>query len=575
MQGVAQSMSKMDSLRFKQELKRKADNTRVSLRKIAIKKRQDSMAVVIKLRQAERLRKADSTREVKRKIREADRKRNKEFVLRKKQRERIRDSIAIASKKAAAARKAYLKKKKKLKNKLVSKKKDASQGKEKTKNTNKLPKKKVATHQKKPKKEKIKKPRKKRRKDISIVTKNEKKKKEKKTPLAKPKKKAARVKKEKKKTVKNPTKKIVKKSKQVDQKKKLKVKKKEQALPKKKKTKIVKKETSPDKLPIKQELQSSIYPDYYANPVVRKRIKRMLPPEKKKSFFAFQFGQSGYLGDLGGGSSNENNPLRHIDFKENKFFYGFSYSHIRKEAVGVRLSYVFGQIAGSDKNTFFEDVNDPAYSRFVRNLDFKSTISEGSIMAEIYPFKFFSYEKKLHNSYFQPYGLIGIGRYSFNPQGSIFDPILEEDVWIDLQPLSLEGQGFTEYPNREVYKLSQWNMPFGIGLKYEISQTVSAGFEYVGRILNTDYLDDLSTLYIEPDLFDKYLTPENATLAKMLNNKSKLIDANRAFRPGQQRGNINNNDFYFSLSARVIVKLSKNKKKKQALFKYDDNEICE
>ena len=308
--------------------------------------------------------------------------------------------------------------------------------------------------------------------------------------------------------------------------------------------------------------------------MVRELIRE--PPEKKKTFLSFQLGSSNYLGDLGGNSDLQNNILGDIDFKENTFFYGFSLTHLRKEAIGLRLSYVFGKIAGSDKNTYFQNTDDPSYSRFVRNLDFQTQINEGSLMLEIHPFKFFSYKKGLHNSYLQPYALIGVGRYSFNPQGSYFDPILEENVWVDLQPLSLEGQGMAEFPDRKVYKLSQWNIPYGFGFNYEISRTVSLGLEYVGRILFTDYLDDVSTSFIDPALFDNYLTPENAELARILNNKSKSVDATRAYKPGQQRGS-DSKDLYFSINARLSIKISKNKNKRNVkrLFKYDDNEICE
>ncbi len=320
----------------------------------------------------------------------------------------------------------------------------------------------------------------------------------------------------------------------------------------------------------------SIYKDEYVgtNYVVREIIRE--PPTRKKTYFAFQFGPSNYLGDLGGNSRLDNPLLGDLSFKTNTFFYGFSLTHLRKEAIGLRLSYVFGEIAGSDKNTYFRNTTDPSYLRFVRNLDFRTKINEGSLMLEIHPFKFFSYKKSLHNSYFQPYALFGIGRYSFNPQGSFFDPILEESVWVDLQPLSLEGQGMPEFPDREVYKLSQWNIPYGFGFNYEISPTVSLGLEYVGRTLFTDYLDDVSTSFIDPTLYDKYLQPENAALAKILNNKSKNIDAARAYTPGEKRGGTNN-DFYFSFNARLIIKISKDRRKRKdkQIFKYDDHEICE
>ena len=48
---------------------------------------------------------------------------------------------------------------------------------------------------------------------------------------------------------------------------------------------------------------------------------------------------------------------------------------------------------------------------------------------------------------YSPYFLGGIGYYSFNPQALVGNKL------IDLQPLSTEGQGLKEYPDKKVYKL--------------------------------------------------------------------------------------------------------------------------
>ena len=537
-----------------------------SLRRVQFEKRRDSIAAVMQKRQQERIRIQDSIRKAKKADRDRVRKQHKDFTNRKKERERIRDSVEKERKNAAAARKAYLKSLKKQKKKKTSKKSPevkkqktkktpAKKKKEEKKKLTKTKKKKTtnnkAEEKKKPKPKKKKKRRK--RKEFQNVFKKEK----------KPKKK-----KEKKQKV--ITEKKAKKAEPIKVKKKQKLEKqpaKKAAEPNdKKEAKKEKKKKSP--VAVEKGRTAS---------VIRSSLTR-LPPSKKMTQFSFQFGPSVYLGDLGGNSALDRNLLGNINFKERTYFYGFALTHLRHEAVGIRLSYVFGKIAGSDKNTYFKSVNDPSYSRFVRNLDFQSSISEGSLMLELHPLKFLSHKTKLHHLYLQPYALIGIGRYSFNPQGSYYDEVLDDNVWVDLQPLSTEGQGFAEYSDRTPYELSQWNIPYGFGFNYEISPSIKLGLEVVGRKLFTDYLDDVSTNFIDPNLYDNYFTPENAELAKILNNKSKLIDAEKAYKPGQQRGNPNNNDLYFSINGRLIIKLNRNKKKKesqQELFKYDDNEICD
>ncbi len=109
--------------------------------------------------------------------------------------------------------------------------------------------------------------------------------------------------------------------------------------------------------------------------------------------------------------------------------------------------------------------------------------------------------------------MAGLAYYHFNPQASL------NSKWIDLQPLHTEGQGFEEYPTRTNYKLYQFNFPVGVGFRYEVTSNFNFRLEGLFRISNTDYLDDVSTRYIDPALFSKYLTGENLTNALILNNR--------------------------------------------------------
>ncbi len=227
----------------------------------------------------------------------------------------------------------------------------------------------------------------------------------------------------------------------------------------------------------------------------------------------------------------------------------------------------------------YKNIYDNAYFRFKRNLNFQSKISEGSLLLEIIPFKFINYNKSISQMALQPYFLLGIGLYKFNPQGSYFDDIQDDYVWVDLQPLRTEGQGMTEYPTRKEYKLTQANIPFGMGIRYAISDKTSLSFEFVGRKLFTDYLDDVSTNYISPALFSKYLNEEDAAIAKIINNKSNIIDPDNPYQVGNKRGNPKRNDFYYSFNLKFSVRISKMKDIanfiKGTIYKYDDNEICE
>jgi hypothetical protein len=44
-------------------------------------------------------------------------------------------------------------------------------------------------------------------------------------------------------------------------------------------------------------------------------------------------------------------------------------------------------------------------------------------------------------------------------------------------------------------------VPIGVGFKYCINESINVGFEIVHRVTSTDYLDDVSTTYVDPSVF--------------------------------------------------------------------------
>src|SRR5262249_36926237 len=64
-----------------------------------------------------------------------------------------------------------------------------------------------------------------------------------------------------------------------------------------------------------------------------------------------------------------------------------------------------------------------------------------------------------------------------------------------LQPLSTEGEGFT--PGIKNYKLMQFNIPFGIGAEYSLNEDMRVGLEFGYHKTFTDYIDDVSTNYVD------------------------------------------------------------------------------
>lgn len=264
--------------------------------------------------------------------------------------------------------------------------------------------------------------------------------------------------------------------------------------------------------------------------------------------FGGTVGAMNCLTDLGGKQGVGKQFLKDLNFGNTNVTVGGYFTIMYKSAIGLRLEANFGKVSAYDSVLNSVPKTDIARNRFYRNLNFQSSIREYAFMAEIHPlYLFVNYAlRDQAPPRFSPFILGGIGFYSFNPQAEIKGRL------IDLQPLSTEGQGFNEFPDRQVYKLKQTNIPIGAGFRYDISPIVKLRGEFVYRMLSTDYLDDVSTTYIDQKLFDgNNLTDAQIYDAKLLySNSDKAV-----FGAGRRRGNPTNKDSYFSFNLKVGIVL--------------------
>ncbi|MEO7922586.1 MAG: DUF6089 family protein [Chitinophagaceae bacterium] len=254
-------------------------------------------------------------------------------------------------------------------------------------------------------------------------------------------------------------------------------------------------------------------------------------------------GPSFFLGDLGGSPGKGKTFIKDVDLPLTKLMKGIYVNFYPSEWLGLRLAANLGQIQGNDSLTD----NKGGHERFrkQRNLQFKSGIAEAYLAFELYPTVFLEQYDGLQGK-IRPYGLGGIGVFHFNPKGEYIAPNGDRQ-WVELKPLKLEGQGMAEYPDRKEYSLTQLEMVMGGGVKYYIKENMYFGFEILHRKTFTDYVDDVSTQYVNPALFNTYLTPEQAVMARQLMYRENLYNPT-VTRPyiNKQRGDPKENDAYFS-----------------------------
>jgi hypothetical protein len=274
---------------------------------------------------------------------------------------------------------------------------------------------------------------------------------------------------------------------------------------------------------------------------------------KTKWELGFNFGPSFFLGDLGGNSGKGTNDIKDINFEFTKMMKGAFVTAYPKDWLGIRLAADVTYLQGSDDIITTTGIDE--LWRKQRNLDFKTTVLEGYLALELFPTMMFrrdkSYEPKL-----RPYGLIGVGVFHFNPKGSLTDAAGNK-TWYELHPLKLEGQGMTEYPDVKPYKLTQINIPIGAGLKYFVSERINLSTEFLYRKTFTDYIDDVSAKYVDPAVFNNYLSAGDAAVASKLSDKVQpiIFPGMTRFPAGTQRGDTKNGDTYFSLVLKLGIKL--------------------
>ncbi|MBL7749828.1 MAG: hypothetical protein JNN29_00510 [Chitinophagaceae bacterium] len=253
-------------------------------------------------------------------------------------------------------------------------------------------------------------------------------------------------------------------------------------------------------------------------------------------------GPSFFLGDLGGQRGIGQPFIKDINIPLTKLSKGIYLNLYPAEWIGFRVSLNHMMVEGDDAE--IDNKGGREISRLRRNLYFKSNITEAYAALELYPTVFLEQYDGLQGK-IRPYGLIGIGAFHFNPKGYYIGGNGQKTL-VDLKPLRLEGQGMAEYPEKKEYSLTQLEVPMGFGFKYYVKENLYVGLEILHRKTFTDYVDDVSTSYIDPIYFDQYLTPEQATWARQLHYRTPLYEPTTRPFIGYQRGDPKENDAFFT-----------------------------
>jgi hypothetical protein len=165
----------------------------------------------------------------------------------------------------------------------------------------------------------------------------------------------------------------------------------------------------------------------------------------------------------------------------------------------------------------------------MRNLNFFSPILGADAMVEV------TVRQGYDGDRWYIYG--GIGYFSFNPKTKY------NGETVALQPLGTEGQFFL--PGKSPYKLTSLTIPFGVGYKFKPTKLGYFSVSVDSRKTFTDYIDDVSTQYVDKTALMASNGPTAVALSDRSNPDGRIIGFSE---PGAIRGNPNNNDNFFFLT---------------------------
>lgn len=220
-------------------------------------------------------------------------------------------------------------------------------------------------------------------------------------------------------------------------------------------------------------------------------------------------GAANYLGDL---------QDKDYTFDQAHFAGGAGLTYDLTDKFSIRGGVMFSRLSADDKFGRNKD----------RNLNFTTNIVEGHL-GLLY------YITRLQDHALTPYVFGGVALFHINPY--TFDTTGKKFY---LQPLNTEGQGFTTGVSE--YKLTNFAIPFGGGVKLSLSENLNVGLELGFRKTFSDYLDDVSSDYVDQaSLFAN----RGADAADLAFRGDELKNGATYPAAGTARGSAKNKDMYY------------------------------
>jgi hypothetical protein len=268
--------------------------------------------------------------------------------------------------------------------------------------------------------------------------------------------------------------------------------------------------------------------------------------KRQRYEFSIGAGASNFLGDLGGADQIGTHYFKDFEWTMTRFAAAIGLRYKLSEFFALNSHLTYGRVAGDDKLT-------KEFFRNYRNLSFFSDIFElninfeGAFQQEQIGHRYRLKRVKGIKAYeIYTYAFAGVGAFYFDPKTRFGGKTVR------LKPYNTEGQGLVE--TRKEYSQIQFCIPLGLGFKYTIDRKWGVGLEVGIRKTFTDYIDDVSTTYYDPQFWiDKYGYEKGILIANVADRSSHA----RPYitEPGAQRGDPRYKDSYMFAIFSINYKL--------------------
>lgn len=249
--------------------------------------------------------------------------------------------------------------------------------------------------------------------------------------------------------------------------------------------------------------------------------------------YGVSVGASNYLGEIGGKEKTRRDFILDLKLSQTRSAIASFVRYKLNRKLYVRGSFGWYRISGADKYS-----TNPG--RVGRNLNFRNDILEISATGQyvFYDVADLGRTYRYRND-FKAYIFTGVASFMHNPKANY------QGSWVALKPLTTEGQGL--YPGApKPYGTFQLSIPAGGGFFFTFSKIYRIGWEINWRTTFTDYLDDVSSFYADPNLLSdmgKILANRNPEL--VYSDNPELPHPNN-YIAGNKRGDPKHKDSYLS-----------------------------